>query len=53
VALADAEAGDLDEATQVDFVADVGAANRIGAGEELLQRGGVVLAQPVEYLFVG
>jgi hypothetical protein len=53
VALADAVAGDLDEAAQMDVVADVGSADFIGAGEELLQRGGVFFAQPVEDLFVG
>jgi len=53
VALADAEAGDLDKAAQVDVVADVGATDLIGAGEESRQRGGVFFAQPVEYLVVG
>jgi hypothetical protein len=37
----------------MDVVADVGAADRIGAGEELLQRGGVVLAQPADDLCMG
>ena len=53
VALADAEAGDFDEAAQVDVVADVGAADRIGAGEELLEGGGVFFTQPVEEFCMG
>ena len=40
VALADAEAGDLDEAAQVDVVADVGATELIGAGEEFVSAAG-------------
>ncbi len=53
VALADAVAGDLDEAAQVDVVSDVLAAHSIGAFEELPQRRGVVLAQPADEFFMG